>query len=111
MNPAITASSRRKPRAWSARIPNAAAPVISAAGKSGMPKRMLRPIAAPMNSARSVAIAITSAWSQRKNVTDRGNRSRHTSGRFMPVAIPIFALIDWTSIAIRFAARTTHSRR
>ena len=37
-----------------------------------------------MNSARSVAIAITSAWSQSTNVTGRGKRSRHTSGRFMP---------------------------
>ena len=41
----------------------------------------------------------------------RGKRSRQTSGRFMPVAIPSFALIDWISIAIRFAARTTQSSR
>ena len=59
----------------------------------------------------SVAIAITSAWIQSKKVTVRGKRSRQTSGRFMPVAIPSFALIDWISIAIRFAARTTQSRR
>ena len=42
MSAAITASSRRKPRAWSARIANAATPVISAAGKSGIPKRRLQ---------------------------------------------------------------------
>ena len=64
-----------------------------------------------MNSARSVAIAITSAWIQRPIVTGRGKRSRHTSGRFMPVAMPSFALIDWISIAIRLEARITHSSR
>ena len=111
MNAAITASSRRKPRACSARIANAAALVIRAAGKRGMPKRMLRPIAAPMNSARSVAIAITSAWSQSATLVLRENRSRQTSGRFIPVAIPSFALIDWTTIPIRFAMRMTQSRR
>ncbi len=41
----------------------------------------------------------------------RGKRSRHTSGRFLPVAMPSFALIDWISIAIRFATTTTHSSR
>ena len=61
-----------------------------------------------MNSARSVAIAITSACSHRPIVTGRGNCARHTSGRFMPVAMPSFALIVWISIAIRFAARMTH---
>ena len=69
------------------------------------------PIAAPTNSAMSVAIAITSAWIQSRNVTVRGKRSRQTSGRFMPVAIPSLALIDWISIAIRFAARTTQRSR
>ena len=53
-----------------------------------MPKRMLRPIAAPMNSARSVAIAITSAWSQSATLVLRENRSRQTSGRFMPGGDP-----------------------
>ena len=76
-----------------------------------MPKRMLRPIAAPMNSARSVAIAITSAWSQSATLVLRENRSRQTSGRFIPVAIPSFALIDWITIPIRFAVRMTQSNR
>ena len=108
---AITASSRRNPRAWRARIPKAAMPVRTAAGKSGRPVSRLMPIAAPTNSAMSVAIAITSAWTQSRNVTRRGKRARHTSGRFRPVAIPSFALIDWISIAIRFAASTTQRRR
>ena len=69
------------------------------------------PRAAPRISARSVAIATTSAWTQRARVTGRGKRSRQTSGRFCPVAIPSFALIDWTSIAIRLAATITQSSR
>ena len=76
-----------------------------------MPKRRLRPIAAPMNSARSVAIAITSACSQSPTVVRREKRSRQTSGRFRPVAMPSLALIDWITIAIRFAASTTQSSR
>jgi hypothetical protein len=76
-----------------------------------MPKSRFRPSAAPMNSARSVAIAISSACTHSPNVTGRGNCDRHTSGRFIPVAMPSFALIDWISIAIRFEARITHSSR
>ena len=59
----------------------------------------------------SVAIAISSAWTQSPNVTRRGNRSRQTSGRFIPVAIPSLALIDWISIAIRLATSTTQRSR
>ena len=101
----------RKPRLCSPRITNAATPTSSAAGKSGRPVSRLIPIAAPTNSAMSVAMAISSAWTQSPNVTRRGNRSRQTSGRFIPVAIPSFALIDWISIAIRFATSTTQRSR
>ena len=66
-------------------------------------------MAAPTNSARSVAMAISSAWIHRKMTTGRGNRSRQTSARFWPVAMPSLALIDWMSIAMRLAERTTHS--
>ena len=66
---AITASSRRKPRPAAPRITNAATPVRRAAGKSGMPNSRLMPIAAPRNSAMSVAIAITSACTHSPNVT------------------------------------------
>jgi hypothetical protein len=76
-----------------------------------MPKRMFSPIAAPMNSARSVAMATISAWIQRRTLAARGNRSRQTSGRFIPVAIPSFALIDWITIPMRFAVRITQSSR
>ena len=83
-NEAITASSLRKPRLCSPRMTNAATPTSSAAGKSGRPVSRLMPIAAPTNSAMSVAIAISSACTQSPNVTRRGNRSRQTSGQVHP---------------------------
>ncbi len=54
-------------------------------------------------------MATASACSQSRTTTRNGNRSRQTSGRLRPVAMPSLALIDWTSIAIRFAASTTQS--
>jgi len=53
-------------------------------------------------------MAITSAWTHRRTLVRREKRSRHTSGRLLPVAIPSFALMDWTTIAMRFAMSTTH---
>ena len=60
-----------------------------------------------MNSARSVAIAMTSAWIHSPTTAGNGNFNLQTSARLSPVAMPSFALIDWTSIAMRLAARTT----
>jgi hypothetical protein len=74
-----------------------------------MSKRIASPSAAPVNSARSVAIATASACAQRNHVTGRGKRSRATSARFCPVAIPSLAESDWTTIAITFAMSTTQS--
>ena len=85
--------------------------MISPAANSGTPKSRLSAIAAPTNSARSVAIAMSSACTQRPHVTGRGKCSRHSSGRLRPVAMPIFADRFWISIAIRFAARMTQSSR
>ena len=102
---------RKPPFVCSARIANANTPVRRPAQTSGMPKSRFSPSAAPMNSARSVAIAITSAWIHREMVTGVGNFARHTSGRFMPVAMPSLALMVWISIAIRFETRITHSSR
>src|SRR5215218_8568957 len=74
-------------------------------------KSRFRASAAPMNSARSVAIAITSACTQSPKETGFGNRSRQISGRFLPAAIPSLADIDCMSIAIRFEQRITHKSR
>ena len=83
--------------------------VISPAANGGTPKSRLSAIAAPTNSARSVAIAIASACSQSPNVTGLEKCSRHSSGRFLPVAMPVLADRYCTSIAIRLAATITHS--
>ena len=76
-----------------------------------MPKSRLRPRAAPTTSAMSHAIATISAWIQSPIEVRREKRSRQSSARFLPVAIPSFADWVWTSIAIRFAASTTQSSR
>ena len=59
----------------------------------------------------AVAIATSSAWSQRPIEVRREKRSRQSSARFLPVAMPSFADWVWTTIAIRLAARTTQSSR
>ena len=83
--------------------------MIRPAANGGTPKSRLSAIAAPTNSARSVAIAIASACSQSPSVTGFLKCSRHSSGRLRPVAMPVFADRYWTSIAIRFAATITHT--
>ena len=90
-------------------MPNVVTPVITAAGNSPIPKSRWNPIAAPRNSARSVAIAIASAWTQSPIEVRRENCSRQTSGRLRPVAIPSFAESVWISIAIRFEATITQT--
>ena len=84
---------------------------MTPAANSGTPNSRFSAMAAPTNSARSVAMAISSAWTQRPQVTGRGKCSRHSSGRLRPVAMPTFADRFWISIAIRLAARITHSSR
>ncbi len=83
--------------------------MITAAGKRATPSSRWKPIAAPRNSARSVAIAIASAWIQSRIEVRREKRSRQTSGRLRPVAIPSFAESIWISIAIRFEATITQT--
>ncbi len=74
-----------------------------------VPSSRLNPIAAPRNSARSVAIAISSACTHSPREVRREYCSRHTSGRFCRVAIPSFAESVWISIAIRFEATITQT--
>jgi hypothetical protein len=64
-----------------------------------------------MNSATSVAMAITSPWIHMAQVAGRGSRSRTSSGSARPVTMPSLADRYCTTMAIRFAARTTHSSR
>ncbi len=48
---------------------------------------------------------------QTDDAGEAGTRARQTSGRFIPVAMPSLALIDWISIAMRFAISTTQRSR
>ena len=102
-------SSQRNPRTCIARMRKDATAVSAAEIHSDRPNTSRSPSAAPTNSARSVAIATASACSHSSHTAQRGSRSRHTCGRLRPVAMPSLALIDWMSIAIRFAVSTTHS--
>ena len=89
---------------------NVASAASSADTQIDSPKTRCSPSAAPVNSARSVAIATSSAWTQRNRVAHFGSRARHTSGSDIPVAMPSLADSDCTSIAIRFAVSTTQPR-
>ena len=66
-------------------------------------------MAAPRNSARSVAIAATSLTIQSAQTTGFGKCSRHNSARLRPVTMPSLADSAWNSIAVRLASSTTHS--
>ncbi len=89
---------------------NATTAVIRPAASNGVPKSRLSPIEAPTNSARSVAIAISSAWTHSPPDTIRGRTSWHSCGKSLPVATPTFADRYCTSIAIRFAATIAQAR-
>jgi hypothetical protein len=56
-------------------------------------------------------MAMISACTHSPHVAGRGRRARHSSGRFSPVAIPTLADRYCTSIAMRFAATITQTRR
>ena len=106
----MASSKPRYPRCCRARMPNATTAVISPATRGVTWKSRFSPIAAPTNSARSVAIAISSACAHSIRVTARGNRSRHSSGRSRPVATPTLADRYCTIMAIRLASATTQAR-
>ena len=79
----IASSNLRWPRVCSSRIANATTAVIRPATNGGTPKSRFSAIAAPTNSARSVAIAIASACSQSPNVTGFLKCSRQSSGQVL----------------------------
>ena len=106
----ITASIGRKPRDCKARIRKVTTAVSRPASQSGMPNSRLKPIAAPINSARSVAMATSSISTHIPQTTGLGKWSRQSSARLRPVAIPSLADRHWISIAIRLLATTTQSR-
>ncbi len=74
-----------------------------------VPSSRLNPIAAPRNSARSVAMAISSACTHSPRDVRREYCSRQISGRFLRVAIPSFADSVWIRTAIRLATTITQT--
>src|SRR6202012_4480240 len=70
-----------------------------------------KPSAAPRNSARSVAIAETSAATHKNNVIGREKCFLQFCGSVSPVTTPILAERYWISIAIAFDHSKTHSSR
>ena len=107
----MASSNGRNPRLCRASSANATIPVMSPPVNSGIPNSRFSAIAPPITSARSVAIATNSACTHIPRDTGRGNRSRHSSGRLLPVASPSFADRVWMSMASRLAPMITHSSR
>ena len=69
-------------------------------------------MAPPSTSARSVAMATSSACTHSPRVTGGcGKWSRHSSGRLFPVAMPALAERYWMSIAIRLLTTSTQISR
>ena len=87
-------------------------PVITPPVRRGRPKSRLSATAPPMISARSVAIATSSACSQYSRLASgRCRRAPRSSGRLVPVTMPSLAERYWISQAITLPARTTHTSR
>ena len=85
-------------------------PVMIMLARSGTWNSSDTPMAPPTNSARSVAIAATSATTHIAHTAGRGNWARHSSARLRPVTMPSLAESPWNSIAMTFASSTTQSR-
>ncbi|GAP60749.1 hypothetical protein AHiyo1_43350 [Arthrobacter sp. Hiyo1] len=110
--PMITSSKRCCVRwSWIARIPIETAPTIRAPTGRGRRNRSWSATAPPTTSARSVASATTSAWSQKRRRPRGRRRSLRSSGSVRPVTIPSLADWYWMSMAIPFAIASTQMRR
>ena len=101
----IASSKRRKPRRCSPRIANAITPV----SKPGDEQRHAEQQVEPDRRAEELGDVgrhrhHLGLHPQADQCTQRGKRSRHTSGRLRPVAMPSLADRYWTSIAIRLAS-------
>ena len=103
----------RKPRSDASLTPMSANEAIAAStapAHSGSPNTRLKPMAAPMISAMSVAIIASSAAAQSIHTTGLERRSRQSCATPLPVAIPSLAATIWMRIAMRLASTITHSR-
>ena len=78
---------------WNHSITVEAAPITRPPTNNDRPNSRLRAIAPPITSARSVAMAMTSACMKNMNRPALPIRSPSSSGRLLPVTMPSFA--DW----------------
>ena len=74
-----------------------------------MPNSRLNPSAAPMNSARSVAMATSSITTHIPQTTGAGKVAAAEFGQVAAGGDPQLGGQAWISIAIRLLATTTHS--
>ena len=78
---------------------------------SGSPNNRCNAIAPPISSARSVAMAMTSAWAKNRNRPASPIRSPSSCGSDLPVTMPSLADWYWMRTDIMFASASTHTSR
>ncbi len=87
------------------------APMTQPPTNSGRPNSSFSAIAPPITSARSVAMAITSACMKNMYRPASPKRSPRISGRLRPVTMPSLADWYWMSTLMQFASTSTHTSR
>ena len=109
----ITNSKVRGPRRdWRMSSTIETVPVMTPPQMSGTPNSRFSATAPPITSARSVAIATSSACSQyARRAHGLRMRPPSTSGRLRPVTMPSFAERYWMSQAMTLPSTTTHTSR
>ena len=111
-NPMMTRSNGRWPlRSCTSNSPIETSPVITPPTSNDRSNNRFNAMAPPTTSAKSVAIATSSACTQYPSRVEREERPRTASGNDMPVTTPNFADRYCTSPAITFAATMTHTSK
>ena len=87
------------------------APIMQPPTNNGRPNSSFSAIAPPITSARSVAMAITSACMKNMNRLASPRRSPRISGRLRPVTMPSLADWYWMSTLMQLARTSTHTSR
>jgi len=98
-------------RSWISSRPIETTPTMQPPASSGRPKSRWRAIAPPITSARSVAMATSSAWRKKAILLAGLIRGRRAWGRERPVTMPSLALWYWMSTAMALARTSTHTSR
>ena len=86
-------------------------PIMHPPRNSGRPNSRLRAMAPPITSAKSVAMAMTSACIKNMNRPPSPMRSPRISGRLLPVTMPSLADWYWISTLMQLAITSTQTSR